>query len=128
MGNSGKSNGKFGQKQSWEIWGKAMGNSGKNNNFARKKIIMPPLSEFFHCFCPNFPIAFAPISHWLCPNFPLLFPEIWAKAIGNSGKSNGQIWAKAMRKHGKRWDIFRAKIMEVWVILRIDILFSKFTS
>ena len=40
----------------------------------------------------------------------------------NSGPSNWEVrakamdkfWAKAMRKLEKRWDIFRAKIMEVW--------------
>ena len=134
VGNSGKSNGNLGQKQ-WEIRGNAMGNSGKSNNFCPK--YMSPLSEFSHCFCPNFPllnfaqishcffpeirakaignslllpefpIAFAQSSHCFCPNFPLLFPEIRAKAYIN-------IWAKAMRKLGKRWDIFQAKLcMEV---------------
>ena len=111
---------KFGQKQ-WEIRANTMGNSGKNNGkfvkkqwevrakaiiFARNN--MPPLSEFSHRFCPNFPIAFSRISHCVCPNFPLLFPEIRAKASGNSGKSNGKIWAKQCAL-GKRWDIISGK-------------------
>ena len=63
------------------------------NNFCQKCI--PPLSEFSHCFCPNFGkkamgnsgkkrrhifrgkiiIAFARISHCFFPNFPWLLPE-----------------------------------------------------
>ena len=61
------------------------------------------ISEFSHCFCPN---------------FQLLLPEFREKAMGNSGKSNGnsgksngKIWAKAMRKVGKRRHIFRAKFV-----------------
>ena len=112
-----KRNRKFGQKQ-WEIRGKryrkfvqkywkikggggggVMGNSGKSNNFCPK--YMQPLSEFSHCFCPNFPIAFARICQCcFCPNVPLLFarfcycllPLLLAKFViafsRNSGKSN----------------------------------------
>ena len=88
------------------------------HNFCPKYMYIPPLSEFSHCFCPNFPS--------LLPEFPIAFARIWgksngkfgqeqweiqAKAIGNSGKSNWKIWAKAMRKLGKRRHIFRAKII-----------------
>ena len=133
MGNSGKSNGKFGQKQ-WEIRAKAMGNSRKSNRKLGKKqwenrekamgksdkkqLFLPEiyaaafrvfslrLPKFSHCFCPNFPIAFARISYCFCLNFPLLLPEFPIAFSQNSGKSNGKIWAKAMRKLGKpRWDI-----------------------
>ena len=64
------------------------------HNFCPKYI--PPLSEFSHCFCPNFGK-----KQW----------EIRTKPMGNSGKSNGKIWAKATRKLGKRRHIFRAKII-----------------
>ena len=81
------------------------------HNFCPKYMYIPPLSEFSHCFCPNFSIAFARIlgkSNW---KFGQKQWEIQTKAIGNSGKSNGKIWAKAMRKLGKRRHIFRAKII-----------------
>ena len=64
------------QKQ-WEIRAKAMGNTGKSNHFCPK--YMPPHSEFSHCFCPTFSIAFARIS---------------GKAMGNSGKSNEKFGQK----------------------------------
>ena len=46
-----------------------------------------------NCFCPNyllllpeFPIAFARISHCFCPNFPLLLPEFFVfKNVGGGG-------------------------------------------
>ena len=51
------------------------------HNFCQKYI--PPLSEFSHCFCPNFGK-----KQW----------RIRAKAMGNSGKSN-------LRKFGqKQWE------------------------
>ena len=124
MGNSGKA---------IENSGKNNGKSGKSNNFCPKYMYMPPLSEFSHCFCPNFPIAFARISYCFCLNFPLLLPEFPIAFSQNSGKSNWKFgqkqWknlAKAMRKLGKRWDIhvFRAKMMEVvgFLINQIKIL------
>ena len=68
--NSGKSNGKFGQKQ-WE-------NLGKSNEKTRKAAAY--ISGKNYCFCPNFPllfpefpIAFARISHCFCPNFSFFF-------------------------------------------------------
>ena len=67
MGKSGKSNGKFGQKR-WE-------NLGKSNEKIRKAAAY--ISGKNYCFSPNFslffppefPIAFARISHCFCPNF-----------------------------------------------------------
>ena len=94
---------------------------------------MPPLSEFSHCFCPNFLIAFARISHCFCPNFLLLLPEFAIAFSQNSGKSNGKILgktngnilAKAMRKLGKRLDIFLAKLMEVLgTVTNLNIIFK----
>ena len=74
MGNSGKTNGEFGQNQ-WE-------NLGKSNEKTRKAAAY--ISGKNYCFCPNipllfpeFPIAFARISHGFCPNFPLLLPEFF---------------------------------------------------
>ena len=98
MGNSGKSNGNFRQKQ-WEIRSKAI--IFARNICRRFPSFLIAFPQIFPLLFPEFPIAFARIS----PKFPLLFPEIRAKAIGNSGKSN--------EKTRKRWDIFRAKIMEV---------------
>ena len=111
---------------------------------------MPPLSEFFHCFCPNFPIDFARIAHWFCPNFPLLFPEIRAKAIlATRDMQFGQEVALVMQTtHAQRMRSadsipivstsicflplkLYTGITKIWkfgVISRIDILFSKFTS
>ena len=83
---SGKSNGKFGQKQ-WELRAKAMGNSGKSNEF---------------------PIAFARISgkkQW----------EIWAKLSNgkfgqkqweNLGKSNEKTRRAAAYISGKNYCFF----------------------
>ena len=71
---SGKSNGKFGQKHvPWEIRAKAMGkfgekqweNSESGGIYFRQKLLL----------LPEFPIAFALISHCFCPNFLLLLPE-----------------------------------------------------
>ena len=49
------------------------------HKFCPKYMYIPPLSEFSHCFCPN---------------FELLLPEFWEKAMGNSGKSNGKFRQK----------------------------------
>ena len=72
MANSGKSNGKFGQKQ-WE-------NLGKSNEKTRKAAAYFSGKNYY--FFPNFPLllpefsfAFSRISHCFCPNFPLLLPE-----------------------------------------------------
>ena len=95
MGNSGKTNGKFGQNQwkirakpmensgksIWKIWAKAMRKLGKRRHIFRAKIIaFARISIAFirisHCFFPNsplllskFPMAFARIFHGFCPNF-----------------------------------------------------------
>ena len=81
------------------------------HNFCPK--YLPPLFEFSHCSCPNFPIAFARISGKSNGKFgqKAIIWQIRAKAMGNSGKNNAKIWAKAMRKLGKRWHIFRANII-----------------
>ena len=75
---------------------------------------MPSLSEFSHCFCPNFPIAFARISiafarisHCFSPKFGQKQLEILAKAMEKFVQKQ---WENS---EIKRWDIFRAKITEV---------------
>ena len=65
IGTSGKSNGKFGQKQ-WE-------NSGKSNEKTRKAAALYFGQKLL--LLPEFPIAFSRISHCFCPRFPLLLPE-----------------------------------------------------
>ena len=90
IGNLGKSTGEFGKKQ-WEIRIKAIEIRAKAIIFARNNFYMPPLSEFSHCFCPNFPIAFARIFHWFCPNIPLVLPEFPIAFSRNSGKSNWEL-------------------------------------
>ena len=78
-------------------------------NFHNCPKYIPPLSEFSHCLCPHFPIAFARISGKSNGNFGQKAMAnsgkkqwqirakaiaIRAKAIGNSGKSYGKIWQK----------------------------------
>ena len=93
MRNSGKSNGKFGQKQ-WKIREKAIENSGKSNGKLGKKQweIRAKTIIFARNICRRFPsflIAFAQIFPLLLPEFPIAFSR-------NSGKSNGKIGAKAI--------------------------------
>ena len=82
MGNSGKTNGKFGRKQ-WENLGKSSEKTRKGGGiyFGQKLLLLPEFPLLFprisHCFFPEFPIAFARISHGFCPNFPLLLPEFF---------------------------------------------------
>ena len=71
MGNSGKTNGKFWQKQ-WENLGKTNASESGGIYFGQKLLLLP---EFLLLF-PEFPIAFsrishcfARISHCFCPNF-----------------------------------------------------------
>ena len=89
MGNSGKTNGKFGQKH--------LENLGKSNEKTRKAAAYISGKNYcfcpnFHCFYPNFPllfpefpIAFAHISYGFCPNFPRLLPEFFVfKTFGGA--------------------------------------------
>ena len=83
-----------------------MGNSGKSNNFCPK--YMPGrFPSFLIAFAQIFPLLSARISHCFFPKCGQKQLEIRAKAMETFA------WAKPMRKLGKRWDIFRAKIMEV---------------
>ena len=96
MGNSGKSNGKFGKKQ-WEIRAKAI--TLARNICRCFPSFLIALAQIFPLLLPEFPIGFARISH-------CFFPKFGQKQWTNLGK--------AMRKLEKRSDIFQAKIMEVW--------------
>ena len=84
---SGKSNGKFRQKQ-WKFGQKQWENFGKSNEKTRKAAAY--ISGKTYSFCPNFPLLFPEIPTALarivyyffpnfpiafCPNFPLLLPE-----------------------------------------------------
>ena len=69
MGNSDKTNGKFGQKQ-WE-------NLGKSNEKTWKAAAY--ISGKNYCFCP--------ISHCFFPKFPLLLPEFFVFILGGGGHS-----------------------------------------
>ena len=106
VGNSGKSDGTFGQKQSWEIWRKkVIENSGKSNGNFRKKQweIRAKGIIFARNIClrfPSFLIAFAQIFPLFLPEFQMLLPEFPNAFSRNSGKSNGEICSKAMRKLG----------------------------
>ena len=80
MGNSGKSNGKFGKKQ-WEIREKAMEIRAKAIIFARN------ICRRF----PSFLIAFAQIFPLLLPEFPIGFAQISYSFSRNSGKAIGVI-------------------------------------
>ena len=64
--NSGKSYGKFGQKQ-WE-------NLGKSNEKTRKAAAYS--SGKTNCFCPNFPLLFPEFSIAFPRISPLFFPEV----------------------------------------------------
>ena len=110
VGNSGKSDGKFGQKQ-WGILGKS------NGKIRAKGII------FAQNICRRFPsflIAFAQIFPLLLPELPLFLPEFPIAFLRNSGKSNTEICAKAMRKLG--WWNFRKK---QWEIRAKGIIFAR---
>ena len=84
MGNSGKTNAKFGQKQ-WENLGRSNEKTRKAAALFRIKIIAfarisIAFSRISHCFFPNFPLllpefpmAFARISHCFCPIFSFSF-------------------------------------------------------
>ena len=100
MGNSDKSNGKYGKKQ-LKNRAKAMGNSGKSNIFSPK--YMPSLSEFSHCFCPN---------------LPLLFPEIRTKAMEKFGQ-------KQCENSESGGIYFGQKLWKFWAISRIDNIIFK---
>ena len=62
--------------------------------------LLPPLSEFSHCFCPNFSIAFARISGKSNGKFG-------QKSNGKFGQKLWENWDKSNEK--KRRHIFRAK-------------------
>ena len=46
------------------------------------------ISEFSHCFCTNYSIAFARISNCFCPNFGPKQWKFWQKQWENLGNSN----------------------------------------
>ena len=108
--NSGKSSGKFGQKQ-WEIRAKAMGNSGKaiensvkcNGKFGKKQWeIRAKAISFARNICRRFPsflIAFAQI-------FPLLLPEFLVAFPLSSGKSNEKTRKAVGYISGKNYESF----------------------
>ena len=72
MGNLGKNNGKFGQKE-WK-------NLCKSNEKTRKAaayISGIAFSPNFPLLCPKFLLHFPEFPICFCPNFPLLLPEIF---------------------------------------------------
>ena len=95
MGNTGKSNTKFGQKQ-WEIRGKAI--IFARNICRRFPSFLIAFAQIFPLLLHEFAIAFARICHYFSPKFE---------------QNNGKFGAKAISKLKKRRDIFQAKIMEV---------------
>ena len=101
--NSGKSSGKFGQKQ-WEIREKAIKESGKSNGkFGQKQYFFPEI----------YAVAFRVFS--------LLLPEFAIAFSRNSGQKQWKNLGKSNAENSESGGIyFGQKLWKFWAISRID--------